>query len=106
MKRPDWMRESEAYGDVLLSVQASDTHYSTPREPGLPLEAYSRVEIAVMVKPTPGNRSGMVLPSHVGIEGFDHLFEEGESPVAGYVTQEDVARLRDALRKRAEEVTP
>jgi hypothetical protein len=78
-------------------VQASAFHYSTPRENGLPLEAYENVEVGFLLN------GKLARPSDAGIEGFDHLFEEGGSPVAGYVPQVDVQRLREAIAERSAE---
>lgn len=92
-------RETEKFGDVRLSVQASAWHYCLPRVSTLPLEDYSHVEIAVI---TMANE--LCLPSAVGVEGFDQHFEPGKSPVAGNVLQEVVEELRKALRQRQGEI--
>lgn len=43
-----------------------------------------------------------ILPSMVGVEGFDHLFDApaGCSPIAGYVPLAQVIALMDALSER------
>lgn len=90
------MRRSEQYGDVALSVQASEVHYSQPRVSDLDIDEYDSVEIALI------HGGQLRLPSELGIQGFDHLFETGQNPVAGYVPQEIVDQLREALRERAQ----
>lgn len=103
------LREVERFGDVSLSVQASSMHYSTPRVDGLSLDQYTHVEIGLQgpkekvfkFVPGPPIKSNLCLPSEIGIVGFDHLFDKTDAPVAPYVAQEDVERLREALRARA-----
>jgi hypothetical protein len=100
-------RPLETYGDVQLSVQASVVHYCRPRVSGLPLDEYSSFEIGLMgpVKQMTvlrrKMRSRLCRPSEIGVLGFDQLFEEGDAPVAGYVSREDLDALRAALRERA-----
>ncbi len=89
------LREPETYGDVTLSVQASEWHYCEPCVTGLPLEEYRSVEVALFVG---GN---IVRPEQVGLDEFKALFEDGPKPVARYVSQEDVDRMRKALASRA-----
>lgn len=88
------VRPMERYGPVLLSVQASASHYSRPRVDGLELDAYEAVEVGLL------HDGRLCRPSEVGVRGFDHLFEAGNNPVAPYVPQEEVARLRAALQAR------
>ena len=89
------LRDAEKYGDVVLSVQASVFHYSTPKTNSLPLESYTHVEIGIR-----DNKGGLCCPSDIEVIGFDHLFEEGNVPVAGYVSQHDLERLRTAIKAR------
>jgi len=86
------MRQPERYTDISLSVQASTFHYCSPRKNDLPLDAYESVEVGFLY------RGRLARPSAAGIVGFDDLFEEGGSPVAGFVSQADVTRLRNAIR--------
>lgn len=102
------LHDAEQYGDIYLSIQASSGHYCTPRVDGLGIEEYEEVEIGFLGPPREveifGRKHNMRLchPSAVGIEGFDHLFESGDVPVAGYVSWDDVNRLRQALKERME----
>ncbi len=100
-------RHGERYGDVVLSIQASSWHYCTPKTDGLPLEQYEEVEVAVVgpehewtLRDGRTVRTTLYLPSQIGVEGFDHLFSDNEAPVAGWMSWEDVERLRAALRAR------
>ena len=86
-----WQRKAEDFGDICLSVQASEYSYSDPRESGLPITDYKSVEVGFLFK------NHLRRPSFAGIHGFDELFEDIESPVAGYVSLADVARLREAI---------
>ena len=90
------LRDAEIYGEVQLSVQASNTHYCSPRKDGLDLDRYKTVEIAIL------SGGKMVKPSAVGVDGFDQHFEDGDSPVAGYVPQDVVERIRVALKEKAQ----
>lgn len=92
-------RDAEQFGnDIQLSVQANAGAYCTPRAGGLPLEQYSTVEVGFMYK------SKLDYPSHAGIAGFDQLFDsDSASPVAGYVSQANVQRLRDAINAKLAE---
>ncbi len=58
----------QEFGSVTLSVQASATHRCQPRVNGLPLEAYTALEVCIFE----GGKS--VLPSTLGVGGFDHYF--------------------------------
>lgn len=89
-------RKPKRYGNVMLSVQASSFHYCTPRADGLPLHAYSEVEIALT---SPAGR--IVRPEGYVPGEFYHLWEGGPSPVAAYVTQAQLRAIRKALRERA-----
>ena len=100
-------RHGEPYGDVVLSIQASSWHACTPQVDGLPLEQYETVEVAVLgpervltFRDGTSIRSRLCRPSDIGVEGFDHLFDRGEAPVAPEVSWDDVERLRAALRAR------
>jgi hypothetical protein len=88
----DPIRPGEPIGDITLSVQGSKFSYCSPRVNGLPLDQYLSVEVAVF-----NARKNLTLPSKIGVDGFDHLFDGSNSPVAGYVSQEDVAKLRAAI---------
>jgi len=91
-------REAEQYGDVRLSIQASRSHYCSPREDGLPLGDYKSVEVGLL---RDGNNNGnpFIKPSAIGAPELDHLY--GHDDVAGWVSWEDVNLLRDALRRYA-----
>jgi len=45
-------------------------------------------------------RGKLALPSAAGIDGFDMLFETSGNPVAGWVPQDKVQALRDAIRAK------
>lgn len=85
------LRPREQYGNIELSIQASSFAYSTPRVDGLPLDEYYEVEVAIIA-------NGKIR-SPVGLLSDDlcQLFEKGLSPVAGYVSQENVERIRQQL---------
>lgn len=81
-------------GPVTLSIQASGTHYSTPREVLDPPE-YTKWELGIL------KNGKLVHPNavHSTLEKFNELFESGNSPIAGYVPTETVQSLLDELRK-------
>lgn len=89
-------RPHEKYGPIRLSVQASEYSYCSPRVIGGDLGWYRSVEIALYDK-----AGKLCRPSALGIKGFDKLFDEGDTPIAGYVPQAEVEQLREALRRRA-----
>ena len=105
----DSLREPVVIGNVKLSVQASSDHYCTPRVDGLDLDQYERVEVAIlqdgkMTTPCKLALSRAVdidMPEWNEITRIDSLFEDGNSPVAGYVPIQDVQKLRDFIQKWA-----
>lgn len=99
-----WIRKGTIFkiGDkrVILSVQASYTHHSTPQISGLPLENYSEVEIAII---NDKYRKGysepyFYLPSEIGIQGYDNYFSFGK--IGPYVPLRVVEKLADKLGKK------
>lgn len=79
------------FGEWTLSVQASRTHYSSPRKDGYALHECSAVEVGLW--PEDGKFS---CPSRAGIEGFDDLWENPDredAGVAGYVPLQKVKDL-------------
>jgi len=87
------LREPERIGDVLLSVQASEYHYCSPKITGLNIEEYSMVEVVIR-----GPNRKLCRPSDIGVDGFDHLFQEyATSTVATFVKLADAKRLRKAI---------
>jgi hypothetical protein len=94
---PSANRPAESYGDVQLSIQASSTHYCSPRVDGLTLAEYVTVEVGIIDR-----QGNLCRPSAVGVAGFDDLFEDGAQPVAGHLSQAGVAAIRKALAARAE----
>lgn len=86
-------------GTIEVSVQASSFHYCSPKLDNLPIEAYESVEVAIWA-PCRESEDGKRLthPSRVGVGGYDHFFEDGRSPVAGYVPIEVVGALLDQLQ--------
>jgi hypothetical protein len=97
-------RPPEQYGDVELSVQASWSHASDPRNDcgHTPLELYERAEVALHWANAGGRGHRWIRqPScELGIEGFDELWS-GEVPIAEYVPRDRVRALRAALVERA-----
>jgi len=99
-----WLRKGTIFniGDkkVILSVQASKTHYSTPRENWLKLSDCSEVEIALVnanyTEEQPRGKY-FFLPSDLGIAGFDKYFSYD---IGAYVPLEVVESLADELAKR------
>jgi hypothetical protein len=89
-------RDPETYGDVQLSVQAGKYLYCTPEQDGLPIAEYSKVEIGLLLN------DKLVCPSAVGLPEFQAWFEDGERPVAGWITQARLEILRKALTARAQ----
>lgn len=101
----DTYRQPEEYQRANLSVQASSWHYSTPREDGRPIDYYSTVEVGLL-HPVTGKLSrptDLLGPIQRRIpftrrareaHRLDGLFEDGGSPVAGYVSQAHLQRLR------------
>lgn len=87
------------FSDVTLSIAGSRSHYSIPMETLVSLDDYQCVEIAII----PNKQEGrFLLPSALGIEGFDHHFDDhtGQHPVAGYVDVPVVKELVAALESR------
>lgn len=91
-----WRRQGEEIGGLVFSVQAGEFNYCEPRASGLPMTAYSAVELAMFVR-----GGGWLKPRDlVGLTpGFDELFEGDD--VAGYVPLERAKALRDALHRWA-----
>lgn len=90
----DWAREPEDYNGVYLSVQASKYHYCTPRSGlGLSLDSYSAVELAIL-----DSNKEIRRPEGLLSADLCDLWEPGNIAVAGYVSQEDVERIREQLR--------
>lgn len=93
----------------VLSVQASEYHYCTPRVNGAPIDHYTSVEVGLypfrkghdLGRPSdalgPIVRRLPFLPIVKEARALDRLFEEGNCPVAGYVSQADVQRLKRFL---------
>lgn len=75
-----------------FSIQASEHHYSTPRE-NLDAADYVEWEVDIIVD------GQLVRPSKVSEElsRFDEYFEGGSSPVAGYVPTAVVQDLYDEI---------
>ena len=95
-------REAMRYGDAILSVQASEAHYCSPRVDGLPLEQYRTVEVALW---RVDSRRDFCRPSDLGIEGQDALFTDDHG-VAAYFPWPDLQRLIAALEVRAQRQQP
>ena len=88
-----WIRDPEDFGGgISLSVQASAYHYCSPRVTGLPLLEYKSVEVALTQDGNLRRPEGLLSPD------LCHLFDDGEVTMAGYVSQEDVERMREQLR--------
>ena len=98
-----WLRKGMIFeiGDkrVILSVQASENHHSTPKKNWVNLDWCSEVEIALVndkyKKPT--TEPYFFLPSDLGIEGFDDYFSYGN--IGAYVPIGVVENLADELAK-------
>ena len=85
-----------------LSLQGSSFHYCAPRKDGLALTDYTAVEVGILgsdglCRPSdtlgPIARKIRFLPRTRLARDLDRLFEDGGSPVAGYVSWDDVARI-------------
>lgn len=103
----DPIREREVFWRGYLSVQASSGHYCSPRKDGLPFEDYTAYEVG-LYRPSggltrPSSTLGWLykllpfLPRAREARSLDALFEDGSSPVAGWVSAENVNRLRDFM---------
>lgn len=80
-------------GNHEVSVQASAFHYSSPRQDGLPLEQYTRFEVACW--PT-GQELHWATPRNLpALEPFAEYW--GGDDVAGYVPAEVVQEIVYAL---------
>lgn len=98
-----WLRKGTIFKirdkKVILSVQASETHHSTPRENWLKLSDCSEVEIALVnanyTEEQPGEKY-FFLPSDLGIAGFDKYFSYD---IGAYVPLGVVESLADELAK-------
>lgn len=97
MDNPFRPREQVGAG-IELSVQASYFHYSQPRAGGRhgeslpPLSDYFLVEVAILQNGYLRRPEGLLSPDLCA------LFETGDTPVAGYVSQADVNQMREQLR--------
>lgn len=89
------IRDGEKFGHITLSIQASAFHYCSPRVDGLPLEEYTSVEVAII-----GKSGNFIPPSSIGAPELNHLFRGDD--VAGYVSQEDLAKFRNACARYTE----
>ncbi len=100
-ERNGWIRKGKVFdvGDkrVILSVQASEHHYSTPKVNGIRLCDCISVEIALVNdKYVHGNSEPyFYLPSELGIQGYDNYFSFGR--IGAYVPLDVVERLADEL---------
>ena len=94
------VRKFVKIGKWLLSVQASSFHYCSPRVDGLAISKYASVEVGIL------NAETDELAQPRRINNFPpplaELFEDGEAPVAGYVAQTDVCKIRAALQALAD----
>ena len=96
------LRDIIDYGIIQVSVQASSHHYCSPREDGRSLDFYDSVEVGILgPKDSSDDGRGLVMPSRVGVGGFDHFFEDCGSPIAGYLPQGVLAALLDQLQAAA-----
>ena len=86
-------RDAMQIGDVRVSVQASRTHYCTPRVNGLKLSEYLAVEVALLLD------GELVTPKQIGIDGLPGHWDH--DTVAGYVTHSDVAEIIRQLNERS-----
>jgi len=101
------VRDSEIHPRGRLSVQASSMHYCSPREDYTDLDMYDAVEVGLYVGDSGLTRPSATLtrlqrllpflPRTRQARKLDRLFEDGSSPVAGYVAQDDVDKLRKFL---------
>jgi len=102
-------RQPEVHNRANLSVQASSSHYCTPRSNACEdIDGYISVEVG-LIHPKTGELcrpTDMLNPftRHIPItrrakeaRTLDGLFESGSSPVAGYVSQDNLNRLREWL---------
>jgi hypothetical protein len=93
--RPKFDMGENSRGNITMSIQASAFHYCRPRVNGLSLDEYDAVEIGLFLN------DEWVIPSEIGVEGFDHLWEysqyDGRSTVAAAVSQEDLSNLKTAI---------
>ena len=90
----EFTRDPEDFNGVYLSVQASKYHYCIPRTGiGLPLDSYSTVELAIL-----DSNKKIRRPEGLLSADLCDLWEPGDVPVAGWVSQEDVERIREQLR--------
>lgn len=100
-----WLRKGTIFeiGDkrVILSVQASENHHSTPQKNWVRLDWCSEVEIALVndkyKKQAVETEPYFFLPGELGIEGFDDYFSYGN--IGAYVPIEVVEDLADELAK-------
>jgi hypothetical protein len=79
------------YGPVTLSVQASEYHYCEPRVTGLPVDGYSRFEVALIEERT----KRFLQPEDIGFTGAS-IYWEGDT-VGAYVPVRIVKALKSHL---------
>jgi hypothetical protein len=85
-----WMQH---YPNIKVSIGGGGMYYSTPRDRTLPrFSDYTDYEIAILRGPD------FVLPSTLGVEGFDHLFD-GDM-IAAYIPKDDAIALKRAFDRK------
>lgn len=98
-----WYRRHRAqYPGFVLSVMASAADRCTPQANGLPLDSYDEVEVALIRGPG----YDYVMPSELGVDGFDDLFDAGNDNIASFIEMAKVDALRAALAERCNVVLP
>jgi hypothetical protein len=83
-------------GGMELSIQASRTHYSTPRETAPTADPYTAFEMAIF------ENDEWLNPVHDGRfaplkDELDEVWESGECGVGGYVPSELVQKIYDLI---------
>lgn len=87
-------RDLKRYGDVAMSIQASEYHNCSPKSSGLPLTKYTHLEVMLYQGITP------VMPSDIGIHGFDLMFDRRLNCRADFMARREVTLLQRELFAR------
>lgn len=80
-------------GNYKVSVQAGESQYSSPREYRDSIRDYTQWEVAVIKE-----GEGLVRPP----KSVEHYFEDGDTPVAGWMNFDQVQEIIQACIDEAE----
>ena len=88
-----FVRPAMHIGPISISIQASRTHYSTPRVDGVNLNDCASVEVAIF-----DEDGEFCHPSKIGVRGFNRYFASDH--IAGYMPITAVKSMLSALWRK------